>query len=330
MLSTLNLCPNTYHNTAKDVREAHALKNSNMKCIDGEEDGDVIKKLSSAAGGNLENLYTVSEDPDAENPSSMSMSNTGAHADSELPIQANSELRIQADEQVDHPTSNNNDNESGRHEHDVLNQTATPCHSPPVPPSQLPFATNGPSSPIENAFARLAASAAVASIHIPAAPAQPNDENIDPRLFETGVPPTNNRPLSDYQIPGAIVDQYIASELMGHHKTVGTGKKCGMKKKSAENASTELENMEIGLRQPMLTATQKQSATWAANKAAAEARSHVLTAAQKRAATRAANKAAAEARSHVVEKELSGGRKRKSRVDPNGEEFVRPKKARRN
>ena len=91
---------------------------------------------------------------------------------------------------------------------------------------------------------------------------------------------------------------------MGHHKTSGTGKKRGTKKKSAKNASTELENTEIGLRQPMLTA------------------------AQKRAATRAANKAAAEARSHVVEKELSGGRKRKSRVDPNGEEFVRPKKAR--
>jgi hypothetical protein len=111
----------------------------------------------------------------------------------------------------------------------------------------------------------LATSAAVASIHIPAAPAQPNDENIDPRLFETGVLPTNHRPLSDYQIPGGIVDQDLASELMGHHNMSGTEKKRGTKKKSAKNTSTESENREsllLPLRNPQqlepLTRQQKK------------------------------------------------------------------------
>jgi hypothetical protein len=71
---------------------------------------------------------------------------------------------------------------------------STPLTSPSRP--QIPFAPNGPTSPIKHAFACLAASATTPLIHIPA-PTLPYacNPNLDPRLFDKERNPPMNRPL---------------------------------------------------------------------------------------------------------------------------------------
>ena len=76
---------------------------------------------------------------------------------------------------------------------------------PTTTPVRSPFAPGGPSSPIENAFTRLAATSA----HIPAAFSMvTNDNVIDPALLKMG----NHVPtVSDYQLPCATVDQALVT-----------------------------------------------------------------------------------------------------------------------
>jgi len=87
--------------------------------------------------------------------------------------------------------------------------TGTALEQPDHQPSSISpaydtlFALNPPSSLIENTFASLAAGAA--SIHIPS-PSMPS-YNINPILLDH---PTNCSPLTDYQLPGAVVDDTLA------------------------------------------------------------------------------------------------------------------------
>jgi hypothetical protein len=160
--------------------------------------------------------------------------------------------------------------------------------SPAISPPYTPFAPNGPSSPIENAFARLAATA-------------PSHDNIDPRLLDNSM---NQAPLTDYQLPGAVVDEVLATQSLPPQKMTQPAKK-QWKPRRKGTKSGDTENLEVG-------ATQ-----------------HTLTAAQKGAATRAANRAAEEARAMEAAKDPTRGRKRKGRLNWEGGEFEKPKKARR-
>ena len=165
-----------------------------------------------------------------------------------------------------------------------------PLNPPPttgvllVSPPSPPLAPGGPSSPIENAFARLATAAASLAINNPPCHPVPGEESIDPILLDM----VNHAPPTNYHLPGAVVGHELAALLTEYQgprkKQPPSGKKRGRPRSNAENEST----------QPV---------------------------SKKRTAARG-TKAADE----VGEPAVEGGRKRKARLNANGEEFERPKK----
>jgi len=134
--------------------------------------------------------------------------------------------------------------------------TVTALEQPDHRPSSIspaydtPFALNPPSSLIENTFASLAAGAA--SIHIPS-PSMPS-YNIDPILLDY---PTNHSPLTDYQLPGAVVNNMLALQSpLPQMTTKPMRKRPTPKRKGTKNGEAE----NIGTPPCTLTAAQKQAA----------------------------------------------------------------------
>jgi len=114
---------------------------------------------------------------------------------------------------------------------------------------------------------RFCASGCHCSIPAPSAPSH----NIDPRLLEN---PINRSPLTDYRLPGAVVDEVLASRSPLPQNTMKPTKKQPTPRRKGAK-SGDAENLEVGTPQPTLTAAQKQAATRAANKAAEEAKGMV-------------------------------------------------------
>jgi hypothetical protein len=156
-----------------------------------------------------------------------------------------------------------------------------------------PFAPGGPSSPIENALARLSA----AAIHISPAVATASDENINPALLERGNRPPSPPIVPNYQIPGAAVDQALATTPNECQQETGVGRK-----RSAEPRKTGRITKAPG---PKNLGTQKLAG---------------------------ASKKSVERRATMTENEPAqpSARTRKRKLNPDGEEFVKPKKGRRN
>jgi hypothetical protein len=94
------------------------------------------------------------------------------------------------------------------------------------------LAPGGPSSPIENAFARLATAAASLPINNPV----PGGENIDPGLLNI----VNHAP-ANYHLPVAVVDHGLAMPVdQGPRKEQAPPrKKKGQPKADAENESPQ-------------------------------------------------------------------------------------------
>jgi hypothetical protein len=155
--------------------------------------------------------------------------------------------------------------------------------------TRIPFAPGGPSSPIENAFARLAATAG----SIPMAPFTPGDQEIDPVLLDVGNRSINHS-SDDYQLPGAIIHASLTAPPTVI-KTSRGGKKG--RKPRGDKAGGDSENAP-----PTQTSAQKRAATLAAKKGGAP-------------------------QALGVEEDLGGKRKRKARLNPDGEVFIAPVKA---
>ena len=134
------------------------------------------------------------------------------------------------------------------------------------------------------------------SIHIPA-PTPPHacDPNLDPRLFDKECnPPVNHPPLANYQLPGVTIDEALSVSPSGPtaHKQPGTSRARNAKSRDSRNVGTTAQT----------TAAEKHTAKWATSKVAEEAGLQMAD-------------------------NSTRGRKRKNRLNPDGEEFVKPKKA---
>lgn len=272
-----------------------------MKCIVDKEGSEAtIKKLSSMAG-EVGDQNTSSPQSSPEVHPLMSLVDV-EEDDERL---GNSAGNVDLGD-IDH--DHVNDNEHGNvdfhlpithtPQQQALDQQAksTPLTSPSHP--QIPFAPNGPTSPIKHAFACLAASVTTPSIHIPApTPPYACDPNLNPRLFDKECnPPMNCPPLADYQLPSATVDEALSISPSGPtaHKQPGTRCAHNTKSRDSRNIGTTAQT----------TAAEKCAATWAASKVTEEAGLQTTD-------------------------NSTRGRKRKNRLNPDGEEFVKPKKAKR-
>jgi hypothetical protein len=272
------------------------LKPSNRRhVVDEEGSKDPIKKLSSMAG-EVGNQKTSSPQSSLKVQPLMSLVDT--EEDDERLGNSASDINL-GDIDHDHV----NDSEHGNVDFDLpITHTPQQQASDQQAKSTLPshpqtlFAPNGPTSPIEHAFACLAASATTPLIHIPT-PTLPYacDPNLDHRLFDKECnPPVNCPPLTDYQLPGATIDEALSIS-------------------------------------PSVPTACKQAETSHAHNAKSRDSRKVSTTAQ----TTAAKKCTAMQATSTVTEEAglqtannsTRGRKHKNRLNPDGEEFVKPKKA---
>jgi hypothetical protein len=104
--------------------------------------------------------------------------------------------------------------------------------SAPLPPPGPPLAPGGPSSLIENAFARRATTAA----SLPINNTVPGDENIDLGLLDMA-----NHAPANYHLPGAVVDHGLATLVdQGPRKKRAPPRKKGQPKANAESPQPRL------------------------------------------------------------------------------------------
>jgi hypothetical protein len=304
-ISNLHQCINAKTNCspAKHICQARSLKPSNRKhVVDEEGSEDVIKKLSSTAG---EVGDRKASSPQSSPEVQPLMSFVDTEEDGERLGNSAGDVDL-GDIASDH--DHINDSEHGNVDFDLPTMhtpqqqasdqqaKSTPLTSPPC--LRIPFAPNGPTSPIEHAFARLAASATTPSIHIPApTPPYACDPNLDPRLLDKECnPPMNRPPLADYQLPSATINEAlsVSPSVPTARKQAGTSHMHNTKSRASRKIGTTAQT----------------------------------TAAEKRAATQATSKATEEAGLQPADNSTRG-RKRKNRLNPDGEEFVKPKKAKR-
>jgi hypothetical protein len=264
LLSTLSISID--EDKAKDVREARALKVRGMKSADEET---VIGSLSS----NTSHLESPSESPSrtTEPLTPVEAPNIEGGEGNQRGLGMVDE--IGGNDRRGNGEDDNLDDSDGmwpewdlgsvvrqvglptdsRSSSPLLPDGFIPPISQPLPPAQqtefsfppisspCPLsAPGGPSSLIQNAFDRL--SALSATIHVPAAtaagPATNDDANIHPDLRQMGAPLANAPSTVNYQLPGAIVDHALATQ-MAHQQVPGPTKKRPVARKVGRGAKQQ-------------------------------------------------------------------------------------------